>query len=822
MAQSFLNNLDSLSLRDIESEADLIPLMTTEDEEALESEPLPEIVPILPLRNTVLFPGVVIPITAGRDKSIKLIKDANTSNKIIGVVAQQNESVENPNIEDIHRIGTVAQILRVLKMPDGNTTIIIQGKKRFKIKSIVEERPYMKASIESIKESFLKKNDKKFTATIDSIKDLALQIINENPNIPSEASFAIKNIQTPSFLINFVASNMNVGVSDKQKILSELDLYQRATMCLKHMNEEYQKLALKNDIQSRVRSEIDSQQREYYLHQQMKTIQEELGGVSYEEEVEEMKSKAKNKKWNIDVKNHFEKELIKMQRMNPQVAEYSIQRNYMDLFLDLPWNEFSEDNFDLKRAEKILNRDHFGLEEVKKRVIEYLAVLKLRNDMKSPILCLFGPPGVGKTSLGKSISEALGRKYVRISLGGMRDEAEIRGHRKTYIGALPGRILQSLKKAGTSNPVFVLDEIDKISSSFQGDPASALLEVLDPEQNTDFYDNFLEMGYDLSKVMFIATANSLEPISSALRDRMEMINVSGYTIEEKTSIAQKFLLPKQLREHGMEKKHLRLKRSVLEKITEGYTRESGVRGLEKQVAKAVRFAAKSLAMDQDYKKKPDIQDLFKILGPVKVHRDFYENNLVAGVVTGLAWTAVGGDILFIESAISSGKGNLTITGNLGKIMKESATIAMEYIKANASELGISKFNFDNYNYHIHVPEGATPKDGPSAGITMLTSLVSLLTQKRVKKNLAMTGEITLRGKVLPVGGIKEKILAAKRSKIKEIILCEENKKDIEEIHESYLKGLKFYFTKEMKEVIEISVTDQIVKGAKNFITAKKL
>ena len=822
MAQSFLNNLDSLSLRDIESEADLIPLMTTEDEEALESESLPEIVPILPLRNTVLFPGVVIPITAGRDKSIKLIKDANTSNKIIGVVAQQNESVENPNIEDIHRIGTVAQILRVLKMPDGNTTIIIQGKKRFKIKSIVEERPYMKASIESIKESFLKKNDKKFTATIDSIKDLALQIINENPNIPSEASFAIKNIQTPSFLINFVASNMNVGVSDKQKILSELDLYQRATMCLKHMNEEYQKLALKNDIQSRVRSEIDSQQREYYLHQQMKTIQEELGGVSYEEEVEEMKSKAKNKKWNIDVKNHFDKELIKMQRMNPQVAEYSIQRNYMDLFLDLPWNEFSEDNFDLKRAEKILNRDHFGLEEVKKRVIEYLAVLKLRNDMKSPILCLFGPPGVGKTSLGKSISEALGRKYVRISLGGMRDEAEIRGHRKTYIGALPGRILQSLKKAGTSNPVFVLDEIDKISSSFQGDPASALLEVLDPEQNGDFYDNFLEMGYDLSKVMFIATANSLEPISSALRDRMEMINVSGYTIEEKTSIAQKFLLPKQLKEHGMEKKHLKLKRSVLEKITEGYTRESGVRGLEKQVAKAVRFAAKSLAMDQDYKKKPDIQDLFKILGPVKVHRDFYENNLVAGVVTGLAWTAVGGDILFIESAISSGKGNLTITGNLGKIMKESATIAMEYIKANASELGISKFNFDNYNYHIHVPEGATPKDGPSAGITMLTSLVSLLTQKRVKKNLAMTGEITLRGKVLPVGGIKEKILAAKRSKIKEIILCEENKKDIEEIHESYLKGLKFYFTKEMKEVIEISVTDQIVKGAKNFITAKKL
>ena len=816
MAQSFFSNLDNLSLRDIESEADLIPLMTTEDEEALESESLPEIVPILPLRNTVLFPGVVIPITAGRDKSIKLIKDANATNKIIGVVAQQNEAIENPNLEDIHKIGTVAQILRVLKMPDGNTTIIIQGKKRFKIKTIIEEKPYMKASIESIKESFSKKNDKKFTATIDSIKDLALQIINENPNIPSEASFAIKNIQTPSFLINFVASNMNVNVTDKQKILSELDLFQRATMCLKYMNQEYQKLALKNDIQSRVRSEIDSQQREYYLHQQMKTIQEELGGVSYEEEVEEMRNKAKNKKWNIDVKNHFDKELIKMQRMNPQVAEYSIQRNYLDLFLDLPWNEFSEDNFDLNRAEKILNRDHFGLDQVKKRVIEYLAVLKLRNDMKSPILCLFGPPGVGKTSLGKSISEALGRKYVRISLGGMRDEAEIRGHRKTYIGALPGRILQSLKKAGTSNPVFVLDEIDKISSSFQGDPASALLEVLDPEQNTDFYDNFLEMGFDLSKVMFIATANSLDPISSALRDRMEMINVSGYTIEEKTSIAQKFLLPKQLKEHGMEKKHLKLKRSVLEKITESYTRESGVRALEKQVAKAVRFAAKSLAMSQDYNNNPDIQDLFKILGPVKVHRDFYENNNVAGVVTGLAWTAVGGDILFIESAISLGKGNLTITGNLGKIMKESATIAMEYIKANTNELGISKFNFDTYNYHIHVPEGATPKDGPSAGITMLTSLVSLLTQKRVKKNLAMTGEITLRGKVLPVGGIKEKILAAKRSKIKEIIICEENKKDIEEIHKSYLKGLKFHFVKEMKEVIEISITSQKVRGAKNF------
>ena len=819
MARSLFNTIDNLSLQDIESDADLIPLMSTEDEEALENEALPGIVPILPLRNTVLFPGVVIPITAGRDKSIKLIKDANNADKVIGVVAQQNKEIENPEAKDIYTMGTVAQILRVLKMPDGNTTIIIQGKKRFQIKSIVEEQPYLKAEIESVQDILPKKGDKEFLATIDSIKDLALQIIQENPNIPTEAAFAIKNIQTPSFLINFVASNMNVSVKEKQSILTEVSLHQRALRCLKHMNEEYQKLALKNDIQSRVRSEMDSQQREYYLHQQMKTIQEELGGVSYEEEVEEMRMRAKEKKWTEEVGQHFDKELMKLQRMNPQVAEYSVQRNYLDLFLDLPWETYSKDNFDLKRAQKILDRDHFGLEEVKKRVIEYLAVLKLRNDMKSPILCLHGPPGVGKTSLGKSIAEALGREYVRISLGGMRDEAEIRGHRKTYIGALPGRIIQSLKKAGTSNPVFVLDEIDKLATGAQGDPASALLEVLDPEQNTRFYDNFLEMGYDLSKVMFIATANSLAPIHRALRDRMEMIAVSGYTIEEKTAIGQKFLLPKQLKEHGMKKTQLNLKKAVLEKIVEGYTRESGVRGLEKQVAKAVRYAAKSLAMEEDYKVTPEVADLVTILGPEKVHRDMYENNLVAGVVTGLAWTAVGGDILFIESAISKGKGNLSITGNLGKIMKESATIAMEYIKANADLLGLSGFNFDAYNIHIHVPEGATPKDGPSAGITMLTSLVSLFTQKRVKKNLAMTGEITLRGKVLPVGGIKEKILAAKRSKIKEIILCHENKKDIEEINAKYLKGLKFHYVTEMHEVISIAITAQKAVHAKDLISS---
>jgi ATP-dependent Lon protease len=819
MARSLFNTIDNLSLQDIESDADLIPLMTTEDEEALENEALPNAVPILPLKNTVLFPGVVIPITAGRDKSIKLIKDANKADKIIGVVAQRNEDVENPGAQDIHKMGTVAQILRVLKMPDGNTTIIIQGKKRFKIKSILEEQPYLRAEIESVKDEHPSKEDKEFLATIDSIKDLALQIIQENPNIPTEAAFAIKNIQTPSFLINFVASNMNVSVKEKQKILTEVSLHQRALVCLKHMNDEYQKLALKNDIQSRVRSEMDTQQREYYLHQQMKTIQEELGGVSYEEEVEEMRGRAVEKKWSEEVAKHFDKELMKLQRMNPQVAEYSVQRNYLDLFLDLPWEEYSEDNFDLKRAQKILDRDHFGLEEVKKRVIEYLAVLKLRNDMKSPILCLHGPPGVGKTSLGKSIAEALGREYVRISLGGMRDEAEIRGHRKTYIGALPGRIIQSLKKAGTSNPVFVLDEIDKLASGVQGDPAAALLEVLDPEQNTTFYDNFLELGYDLSKVMFIATANSLALIHRALRDRMEMISVSGYTIEEKTSIGQKFLLPKQLKEHGMKKTHLNLRKAILEKIVEGYTRESGVRGLEKQVAKTVRYAAKSIAMEEEYKVSPEIDDLITILGPAKVHRDLYENNHVAGVVTGLAWTSVGGDILFIESAISKGKGGLSITGNLGKIMKESATIAMEYIKANADFMGLSEFKFENYNIHIHVPEGATPKDGPSAGITMLTSLVSLFTQKRVKKNLAMTGEITLRGKVLPVGGIKEKILAAKRSKIKEIILCAENKKDIDEINPRYLKGLKFLYVSEMREVIDLAVTSQKVVNAKNLIAS---
>ena len=814
MSKPIFSSLDNLSLQDIEAEGDLIPLMTTEDEEALELEELPELVPILPLKNTVLFPGVVIPITVGRDKSIQLIKEANKGDKVIGVVAQKDQEIEDPSVLDIYPLGTVAQILRVLTMPDGNTTIIIQGKKRFEIEQVISEEPYIKAKIKKVKEEKSLQDTTEFSAIVESIKDLALKIIRESQSIPSEASFAIKNIQSHAFLINFVSSNMSLTVQEKQGILSKTNIKERALLCLQFMNVEYQKLELKNDIQSRVRTDLDQQQREYYLHQQMKTIQEELGGVSYEEEVEEMRMRAQEKQWDEKVGKHFDKELMKLQRMNPQVAEYSVQRNYLDLFLDLPWGEFSEDQFDLKRAQKILDRDHYGLEEVKKRIIEYLAVLKLRNDMKSPILCLYGPPGVGKTSLGKSVAEALGREYVRISLGGMRDEAEIRGHRKTYIGALPGRIIQSLKKAGTSNPVFVLDEIDKLTSNSQGDPSSALLEVLDPEQNGSFYDNFLEMGYDLSKVMFIATANNLGGIQPALRDRMEIINVSGYTIEEKAMIAQKHLLPKQLKEHGLGSKDLRLNKAILEAMVEGYTRESGVRGLEKQVAKAVRYVAKSIAMEEEYLKQPKLVDLKTILGPRKVTRDLYENNETAGVVIGLAWTAVGGDILFIESALSKGKGQLSITGNLGKIMKESSTIAMEYIKANAKRLGLSDFPFSQYNIHIHVPEGATPKDGPSAGITMLTSLVSLFTQKRVKKQLSMSGEITLRGKVLPVGGIKEKILAAKRSKIKEIILCESNRKDVEEIKADYLKGLTFYFVKEMHEVLDLAITDQRVKHAK--------
>lgn len=804
-----------MSLQDFNPEAELIPLLTPEDEEEMNNEDLPNDIAILPLRNTVLFPGVVIPISAGRDKSIKLINDANAAGKVIGVVSQINEDIEDPTQADINKIGTVARILRVLKMPDGNVTVILQGKKRFEIDQVTTEVPYIKATIKEVSEKRPKKNDKEFIAIIESLKELAIKIIQESPNIPTEATFAIKNIESVSFLVNFVSSNLNLSVTEKQELLSINDLKDRALETLRFMNLEFQKLELKNDIQSKVRFDLDQQQREYFLHQQIKTIQEELGGVSQEQEVEDLRTKSKTKIWDEATQKHFDKELSKFNRMNPNVPDFGMQRNYLELFLELPWGHYSTDNFDLKKAQKILDRDHFGLEEVKKRMIEHLAVLKLRNDMKSPILCLTGPPGVGKTSIGKSIAEALGREYVRVSLGGLRDEAEIRGHRKTYIGSMPGRILQSLKKAGTSNPVFVLDEIDKLSVSNNGDPSSALLEVLDPEQNNAFYDNFLEMGYDLSKVMFIATSNNMATIQAALKDRMEVIKMSGYTIEEKVEIASQHLVPKQLLAHGLTSKHLSIGKKQLEKIVEGYTRESGVRGLENKIAQVVRNAAKCVAMEEPYNLKLTNEDVLQILGIPRLERDKSENNEVAGVVTGLAWTSVGGDILFIESLISPGKGTLTMTGNLGVVMKESATIALEYIKANAELLGLTTEIIQKYNLHIHIPEGATPKDGPSAGIAMLTSLVSVFKQLKVKKGMAMTGEITLRGKVLPVGGIKEKILAAKRANIKEIILCHENKSDIDEINAEYLKGLSFHYVKEMHEVLALAITNEKVKNAKS-------
>ena len=810
-----IGNFDSFATEHIDENAEFIPLLTTEDEEEIERERVPHVLPILPLRNTVLFPGVVVPISAGRDASIRLINEANETTKTIGVVAQTDENTEIPEGKDVYRLGTVARILRVLKMPDGNVTIIIQGKKRFQIEGIVEEKPYIKAAITEVSDIKPDTNDKEFEATIDAIRDLAIKIIQENPNIPSEAAFAIRNIESTSFLINFIASNMNATVLEKQAVLEIDELKERATAILKYLNIDLQRLTLRNEVQSKTRFDIDKQQREYFLHQQMRTIQEELGGVSYEQEIEELKKKAKDKKWDDKIKELFEKELSKLQRTNPNSPDYGIQRNYLEVLLELPWNEYSKDNFDLKRAQKILDKEHYGLDEVKRRIIEYLAVLKLRNDMKSPILCFYGPPGVGKTSLGRSIAKALNREYARMSLGGLHDEAEIRGHRKTYIGAMPGRILQQLKKAKTSNPVFVLDEIDKLgNSSYQGDPSAAMLEVLDPEQNKEFYDNFLEMGYDLSKVMFIATANDLSTIQPALLDRMEIINVSGYTIEEKTEIAKHHLLPKQLKEHGMKATDIQLGKKEIERIVEGYTRESGVRALEKELAKVVRYGAKNLAMEEAYDPKINFETIEKVLGPARLERDKYEDNEVAGVVTGLAWTSVGGDILFIESALSKGKGVLNITGNLGQVMKESATIALEYLKSNADRYNLDPKLFESYDVHIHVPEGATPKDGPSAGVAMLTSLMSLFTQKRVKKNLAMTGEITLRGKVLAVGGLKEKILAGKRAGIKEYILCKDNEKDILEIKEEYRKGLIFHYVTDMEEVIRLAITNEDVKHKK--------
>ena len=783
----------------IDEGAEFIPLMTSEDEEEMEKEETPESLPILPLRNTVLFPGVVIPITVGRDKSISLIQDANKGDKIIGVISQTDDTVEEPNKEQLFEVGTVARILKIFKMPDGNTTAIIQGKKRFKLNEITAHEPYIRATVEKYDVSKVPK-DAKFNALVDSIKDMALRIIEQSPNIPSEASFAIKNIESNSFLINFIASNMNAEVNQKQEVLREKNCRKRAQTLLRLLSKDLKLLELKNDIQSKVKTDIDKQQKEYFLNQQMKQIQEELGGSPQDLEIKEFEKRAKKKKWSKAVKERFEKELGKLQRMHSASAEYSVQLNYVETLLDLPWNEVTKDKFDLKGAKKILDRDHFGLKEVKERIIEHLAVLKLKGNMKSPILCLYGPPGVGKTSLGKSVAEAIGRKYVRMSLGGLRDEAEIRGHRKTYIGAMPGRILQNLKKAKTSNPVFVLDEIDKVGNSHQGDPSSALLEVLDPEQNEAFNDNFIELDYDLSKILFIATANSLATIQPALRDRMEMIEINGYTIEEKIQIAKKHLIPKLIKDNGLTTKQVFISEKVIEVVCDEYTRESGVRTLEKRLGKVVRYASKSIALEEEYETSISVEKVYDILGPGH-SKDKYQGNDVAGVVTGLAWTSAGGDILFIETSLSKGKGKLTLTGNLGDVMKESAIIALEYIKAHNEEFGINIEAFENWNVHIHVPEGATPKDGPSAGITMLTAITSAFTQRKVKKNLAMTGEITLRGRVLPVGGIKEKILAAKRAGIKEIILSESNEKDILQIDESYLTGLKFIYVKEMSEVI---------------------
>ncbi|MVN20903.1 endopeptidase La [Mucilaginibacter arboris] len=795
----------------INEESEFFPLMSSEDEEEMNNELIPEVLPILPLRNTVLFPGVVIPITVGRDKSIKLIKDANKGNKIIGVVAQKDTSIEDPNYDQLNQVGTMALIIKVLQMPDGNTTVIIQGKKRFTLKEQVQTEPYIKASIEPFKE-IKAKEDKEFKAMVSSIKDMAMNIIHLSPNIPTEASIAIKNIESTSFLINFISSNMNAPMTAKQHMLEVANLNDRARMVLEHLTVDLQMLELKNQIQSKVRVDLDKQQRDYFLNQQLKTIQEELGGNSPDMEVDNLRAKGKNKKWSKEIADHFNKELEKLVRINPAAADYSVQINYLELLTELPWNEFTKDNFDLKRAQKVLDKDHFGLDKVKQRIIEYLAVLKLKHNMKAPILCLVGPPGVGKTSLGKSIARALGRKYVRMALGGIRDEAEIRGHRKTYIGAMPGRIIQSIKKAGASNPVFILDEIDKVGNDFRGDPSSALLEVLDPEQNSNFYDHYVEMDYDLSNVMFIATANSLSTIQPALLDRMEIIEVNGYTIEEKVEIARQHLLPKQREAHGLKPKDVSIKNNVLEKVVEDYTRESGVRNLEKKIGSLVRGIAKSIAMEEEYSAAINKEDVEKILGAPLFDKDSYENNNVAGVVTGLAWTQVGGDILFIEASLSPGKGRLTLTGSLGDVMKESVTIALAYLRAHASLFNIDYRLFDQWDVHVHVPAGATPKDGPSAGITMLTALVSAFTQRKVKEHLAMTGEITLRGKVLPVGGIKEKILAAKRANIKEIILSKSNQKDILEIKESYITDMKFHYVAEMREVINLALTPEKVEN----------
>ena len=788
----------------INKDADFIPILADGDDEALHSLNVPEILPILPLRNTVLFPGVVIPITVGREKSLRLIREVSRGNKLLGTIAQTDFKLDDPGIGELYQIGTMAEVLKLLEMPDGSTTVIIQGRRRFRIREFISEDPYFRATVETLND-IVPVNNNEFTAVVGSLKDLSIKIARFTANIPPEASFAVKNIENSTFLINFICSNTDIEVQEKQKLLEIDNLLERGMQAISYLVKEVQMLELKRDIQGKVKTDMDKQQREYMLHQQMKTIQDELGGNPVEKEIKELKEKGKQKNWKEEVGKYFEKEVNKMSRLNHAAGEYSVQYSYCQTLLELPWNDITEDNFDLEHARNVLEEDHFGLEKVKERILEHLAVLKLKNDLKAPILCLYGPPGVGKTSLGKSVARALGRKYIRMSLGGLHDESEIRGHRKTYIGAMPGRIIQNIKKAKSSNPVFVLDEIDKVSKQFHGDPASALLEVLDPEQNGEFHDNYIDLDYDLSKVMFIATANTLSTIAPPLRDRLEMIEVSGYLVEEKVEIAKRHLIPKQLENHGVTTNQLHFPGEVIVHIIEHYSRESGVRELDKKLAKVIRRVAKKIAFEEKYNIELTKEDIREYLGVVEFNKEAYQGNEFAGVVTGLAWTAAGGEILYVESSLSKGKGNLTITGNLGDVMKESAMLALEYLKSHAAELEIDPEMFQEWNVHLHVPAGAIPKDGPSAGITMVTSMASAFTKKKVKKGIAMTGEITLRGKVLPVGGIKEKILAAKRAGIDEIILSEENRKDLEEIKSDYLKGLTFYFVKTIMDVIKISL-----------------
>jgi len=794
---------------------DFVPLLSDGNEEELSVVDIPETLPILALRNTVLFPGVVIPITVGRDKSIKLVKEAYKNSTSIGVVAQRDTTIEDPEVGDLNRVGTMASIVKILNMPDDTTSVIIHGKRRFHLDEITTKEPYLKGRVTPLSDIKPSEDPQEFEAIIGTIKDLALKIVQYSSNVPQEASFAIKNIEGAGFLVNYLCSNSDLGMTEKQELLETDNIRDRAVRLLEHLSLEFQKQKLKKDIQSKVKLEIDQQQREYLLNQQMKTIQDELGGSPFEQEVEEIRLRSETKNWPEDVAKAFAREIEKLERINPASAEYSVQLNYLEVMLDLPWNEVSADNFDLRRAKRILNQDHSGLDQVKERILEHLAILKLKGDMKAPILCLYGPPGVGKTSLGKSVARALKRKYVRMSLGGLKDESEIRGHRKTYIGAMPGRIIHYIRRAGTSNPVFVLDEIDKVGNDFRGDPASALLELLDPEQNSSFYDNFLEMEYDLSKVLFIATANNPGNISAALRDRMEMIEISGYVVEEKVEIATKHLVTKQLIDHGLAADRFKFPKETLEYIIESHTRESGVRTLDKKIAKVVRQLAKKVAMGEEVPELVPLDSMKEYLGYPEVLKDEYQGNEFAGVVTGLAWTETGGQILYVETSLSKGKGNLTLTGNLGDVMKESAVLALEYLKAHASKLELPDGVFDHWNVHIHVPEGAIPKDGPSAGVTMVTSLASAFTQRKVKPNLAMTGEITLRGRIIPVGGVKEKILAAKRASIKEILLPEENRNDIEQIKAKYLKGLTFRYVRTIQDVLDLALMKQKIKDPLN-------